>query len=89
MASRAATYSGRLDRARGTPATERDRRADPIRAGLVGSQLFVLVWSVLRVAACRTTGLDVEGVLAALIAGGVLVALLVGSVSWWVGGEAD
>jgi hypothetical protein len=84
MVSDTATYGGRLGRIRGTPAGARDGRADPIRAGLVSSQLFVLAWSLARVAACRTTGLDVEGVLAALVAGGMLVALLVGSVSWWV-----
>jgi hypothetical protein len=53
--------------ARRDDAPPRRGRSDPLRAGAAIACLFLLAWSVLRVALCTVRGLDIEGAIAAVI----------------------
>jgi hypothetical protein len=64
-------------RATNVPPTRRwHSSADELRSSLLVARLVVIAWSLLRLAACRRSGLDLDGWLAILVILGTSVTFL-------------
>jgi hypothetical protein len=54
------------------------RPVDPLAAARLASKAFLLVWALLRLVACATRGLDVEGCIALVVVVAVVRSLIQG-----------